>query len=125
MRYLLGLTISLWMFNSHADGLITNDALYSACSTGEQKELCTTYIMGIYDGFSMGRTEAYMHNNGLKTYDKEKLPEITRLCIPTNLDNKTAIKIYRQYIERNPKYLKRFAGIAVIQSLREAFPCNL
>ena len=106
-------------------GKFTGEEMLAHCEATDKdpmkdfgRGICTGFIDGFAAGHFVAETWHGFHHRD------EKMDDIFgHLCVPDGTTRGQLVRVFVQFLEKNPEKLKLPAGLLLEDTLRESFPC--
>jgi hypothetical protein len=106
-------------------GRFTGEEMLAHCKAPDKdpiqdfgRGICTGFLDGFAAGHFVAETWHGFHHRD------EKMDDIFgHLCVPEGTTRGQLVRVFVQFLEKNPERLKLPAGLLLEDALREAFPC--
>lgn len=127
MKYLVAAAALTFGTSLNAEAL-TGAELHELCSIEDKAAsfACSSYIVGVWDGFNYGATLHFLTLHEYGTLEEEVAfrAKMVRACNHDDLTNEGLVEIAKNYLARTPE-VGDFPAISSIQkAVGEAYPCH-
>ena len=107
-------------------GRFTGEEMLAHCRAPDKdpiqdfgRGICTGFLDGFAAGHFVAETWHGFHHRD------EKMDDIFgHLCVPEGTTRGQLVRVFVQFLEKNPERLKLPAGLLLEDALRESFPCH-